>query len=250
MNIKHITSVWRTTLTVLVILASLAAFSSVPVHAHCKGKHSPPNAHCDGDPGGGSVEIAVSTTIGNSIGIQNDSSGAYIHNVENVRNLFNTSGYFVLTMHKRQNRPGSRKVLWSLPKTVDLGGISIDGTGDIEDAGKDHKTIIQVGKFTGDDLRALDEGDFVENVDMILDLMLFNGNKATGDILFVRYSPDGSQCNGNSTAGATVTRLFDTEDGKRHWTITPDGDACMYTLDDDYGMDNSFGAFTLTVDEF
>ena len=216
--------------------------------SHCKGKHKK-DPGC-GDPGGGSSEILVSTTIGNSSGIQSDSKGAYIHNVENVANLFNTSGYFVLTMHKRQNRPGSRKVFWSLPQPVDLGiGIPINGTDDIVIAGKDHKTVIQVGKFTGVDLRALAVGESEDNVDMILDLMIFNGNKSTGDILLVRYSPDGGQCGGTSTDGVTVTRLNDAG-GKRHWAITPDGNnACMYTFDDDYGTGNSFGAFMLTVDE-
>ena len=243
MNSKQNSNIWGTCAGVMVVLGTLILLLPMGADAsHCKGKHK-------NDPGCGSSEIAVSTTIGNSSGIQSDSSGAYIHNVENVQSLFNTSGYFVLTMHKRQNRPGSRKVFWSLPQTVDLGGIEIDGTDDIEIAGKDHKTVIQVGKFTGVDLRALAVGESASDVDMILDLMLFNGNKSTGDVLLVRYSPDGSQCGGNSTDGVTVTRLGDAG-GKRHWAITPDGNnACMYTFDDDYGTGNSFGAFMLTVDE-
>ena len=206
MKIKHITSVWRTALAALVILASLVAFSSVPVHAHCKGKHSPPNAHCDGDPGGGNSEIQVSTTIGNSTAWQADGAGPYVNDEKNVRNLFNDTGYFVLTMHKRQNRPGTRKVFWDLPTPVTLpSGPTITGTDDLDN----HKTIIQVGKFTGVDLGALalGPGNAAHGVDMLLDLIVFNGNKKAGnDAVLVHYDPSGDHCDGMPTSGVSVER--------------------------------------------
>ena len=134
---------------------------------------------------------------------------------------------------------------------VDLpSGLVTTGTEDLESQGKNHKTVIQVGKFTNVDLRALGPGESFTDVDMLLDLYVFNGNKQAGsDIVLVRYSPDGTQCDGRSTSGVTVERT-DSGSGPRQWTITAAAGslACLTTFQIDYG-DFDFGPLVLTVDE-
>ncbi len=135
---------------------------------------------------------------------------------------------------------------------VDLpSGLVTTGTEDLESQGFNHKTVIQVGKFTNVDLRALGVGQSAYNVDMILDLYVFNCKKKAGsDIVLVRYIPDGSQCDGRSTSGVTVARTDGGGSGPRQWTITAAAGslACLTTFEIDYG-DFDFGPLVLTVDE-
>ena len=275
MNKKLLINFWTASTTVLIVLGCLTLLVSSDSFAHCKGKHTGNHEHCQGDDGGSQTsEIAVETTFncptgvdGNDDPIRNcpagdsssfqadDVASPYIHDVNNVRNLFNGSGYFVLTMHKRQNRPGTRKVFWDLPQAVALpSGLVTMGTEDLESQGKNHKTIIQVGKFTNVDLRALapapGPGNVALDVDMLLDLVVFNGNKQAGnDIVMVHYSPDGNNCDGFPTSGVTVERT-DMGAGPRQWTITAAAGsiACMYTFDLNYEF-LPFGLLVLTVEE-
>ena len=116
------------------------------------------------------------------------------------------------------------------------------GTDDLLD---DHKTVIQVGKFTNVDLRAIPVGESVSDIDMLLDLVVFDGNKSTGDFVNVHYSTDGSHCGGVITDGVTVARTSATQ-----WTITAatGSVACMTTTHLIYEL-HDFGELVLTVDE-
>lgn len=129
---------------------------------------------------------------------------------------------------------------------------AVSGTDDLDSRGIDHKTVIQVGKFTDVDLRALGPGDVATNIDMLLDLYLSTGRQ-NNDILFVRYSPTANgQCpSSRATSGVTVARTDDGTGGPRTWTIeAPAGAlACMYTIHGlDYG-DFDFGPFILSLTE-
>lgn len=273
MNTKRIISVWSTGISGVVILAGLAVLLPAGALAHhCKGAHAS-DAGCNGGGGGGgSSEIPVSTIFSCPTGpsrdcpdadnrslFQADAPGApYEHDVDNVRNVFNDTGGFVLTMHKRQNKIGTRKVWWEFPMGVDFESVmDVTGTDDLDSRDIDHKTVIQVGKFTDVDLRALapdlglNDGTNVANdVDMLLDLNLAT-SKNSNDVLFVRYSPTANgQCPGSGvTSGVTVTRTDDGSAGQpRTWTIEPGALACMYNSVQDYG-DFDFGPLVLTVTE-
>ncbi len=129
-------------------------------------------------------------------------------------------------------------------------GLVTTGTEDLESQGKNHKTVIQVGKFTDVDLRAIGPDESALDVDMLLDLYVFDGNKRSkNDIVLVRYSPDGSQCFGNLTSGVTVKRT-DGGSGPRQWTITAaaGSQACLATLDTIIASFD-FGPLVLTVTE-
>lgn len=273
MNAKDKSNVRSTFTGILVVLGAVILLLPPGAQAdHCKGKHKDwPGC---GEPGGGSSEVPLSTTFncptGSAAGLscpdssnpslfQADAAAApYEHDVDDVLNVLNDNGRFVLSMHKRQNKVGTRKVWWSFPMAVDFESVfDVSGTDDLDiSRGIDHKTVIQVGKFTAVDLRALapapGPGNVARNIDMILDLYLATG-KQNNDILFVRYSPTANgQCPGpRATSGVTVTRTDDGTGGPRTWTIeAPAGAlACMYTIQGlDYG-DFDFGPLVLSLTE-
>jgi hypothetical protein len=159
-------------------------------------------------------------------------------------------------MHKRQNKFGTRKVWWKFPDgvAVDFGSEeNVIGTDDLDNRLIDHKTVIQVGKFTAVDLRALaPSGGFAMGVDMLLDLQVAT-SKNKSEILFVRYSPTANgQCPGpRANSGVTVTRTDDGSGVARAWTIevAAGAMACIYKSEtEDYG-DFDFGPLVLTVTE-
>ena len=271
MNAKQKANSWNAFVGALIVLSVLFLLPPMGAEAsHCKGKHK--NEPGCGEPGGGESEIPVSTTFncpteddadlacpagGLASLFQADAAAApYEHDVDDVVSQFNNTGGFVLSMHKRQNKNGTRKVWWSFPMNVNFESvIDVSGTDDLDGRDIDHKTVIQVGKFTAVDLRALapfpGPDNVAENVDMLLDLYLATGKK-NDDLLFVRYSPtENGQCPGSrSNSGATVTRTDDGTGGPRTWTIEiAAGDmACMYNNIEDFG-DFDFGPLDLTLTE-
>ncbi len=250
---------------VLLLLAGLGSASLTAHAVNCA--KNPTHPKCDDPPSPPpSGEILLTATFNcpvSALNVLNRACGSpkarfqadfvaepYVHGDDNVRNRVNTSGYFVLTMHEKQNKVGTRKVYWDLPSSVTLrDGTSLSGE---QGLASNQKTVIQVGKFTGSfDMRALAPGEKAKNIDMILDLMVFNG-KRVNDTVFVRYSPPGTgQCPaGDIVDGGVTVERRDTGEGEpRQWKITPDGAfACMYTYTH-YPGNFNFGDWELTVDE-
>jgi len=238
--------------------AALLLVASAAQAAGCK--QDPDQPKCGG--GTASGEIAVVTTFDCSgIGCPTstwwaDGTGAYVDGDDNVKSRFTTAGGYVLTMHERQNRAGVRKVAWDLgyaggPMVTLPNGASFTTTQDLDDDGREHKTVIQVGKFTDVDLRELAPGESVENVDMLLDLIVYGSKRDGGNsILFVRYGDASTgQCpSGSGSTGATVTRTDTDSSPPMTWTITTPMVACLYSFEMDYG-DQTFGELTLYLEE-
>ncbi len=235
----------------------------------------------------GNEEIPVETTFNCPV-VQNDNdcrigvvlspfqadgvaaTSAYSDGVDNVRNRFSSGGQFVLTTHERSNRFGSRTVFWDLsngqvPITLPTVG-AFTSTSEF-DGVYDHKTVIQVGKFSGMDLRTMEPGDVLTNVDMILDLV-FETSRNSADTIWVRYVDDSAtsstngqtQCPPGSNAnGVTIERTdMGTVGEARAWAIRVDASdiACVYTPADvdnfdtlGASMDSALGPFELYVTE-
>ena len=257
-------TVLRTGLVGLSILAAaILLAASAAQAASCK--QDPLQPKCGGgDDGGGTAsgEIAVNTTFKCPVdgcpnpSWQADELGSYIDGGYSVKSRFTTAGGYVLTMHERQNRAGFRKVLWDLgsvgaPMVTLPNGVNFTSTQALDDDDREHKTVIQVGKFTDVDLRELDRGESVDNVDMLLDLIVYGSKRDGGNsILFVRYGDASTgQCHsGSGSTGATVTRTDDPSSPVMTWTITAPTVACLYDFENDYG-DQSFGELTLYLEE-
>ena len=254
----------RRGLIILSVLA-VALLLDAPATQAAGCKQDPDQPKC-GDDVAANGEIALITTFNCPGGDcpksswQADANGFYSDGDDSVKSRFTSAGGYVLTMHERQNRAGVRKVLWDLghagAPTVTLpNGVSFTSTQDLVDDGREHKTVIQVGKFTDVDLRELAPGESVGNVDMLLDLIVYGSKRDGGNsILFVRYGDASTgQCPSDSgSTGVTVRRTDNGVTPPMSWTVTTSMIACLYDFETEYGDyhgDYPFGELTLYLEE-
>lgn len=254
-----------------VLAAAGAALMLTAAGAQAAGcKQDPDQPKCSGGGGGGESTVSLVTTFDCPAGVGGAScptsawqsvSGSYSDGTDDVKSRLTTSGSYVLTMHENQRQAGTRKVAWNLasgtagPVTLP-NGVSFSTTGELDDLKKagsiiDHKTVIQVGKFSNADLRDMAPGDELTNVDMILDLIVFRERRDGGNsALWVRYADSSTgQCPaGSGASGVTVTRSDDGS-GPMAWTVSvPAGTgACLYDAGTTYG-DYDFGTLTLYLE--